>query len=256
MVKNLTVVLYTFNNESEVSACLSSMKNLHAEIIAVDLESTDKTVDMLKKENVKIYTHRFVTFVEPARNFGMEKAKTDWVFFIDADEQMTPELVDELNRIQEHSSGFTHFKVKRKEIFARKKWLEHGGWWPNYIIRLIHKPSFITWPEAIHSTPQIKGKTGFLEFPLLHYSQNDWSEIVSKTVRFENAEAELLYQAGRPVSTFIFFRKFSGELFRRLIRDKGYRDGQIGIIESIYQAYSKTITYIFVYEKKKTSRSL
>ena len=94
-----------------------------------------------------------------------------------------------------------------------------------------------------------------LKEPFLHYSHGDLQAMVEKTLIFEDIESELLYKAGRSVSTLLFFRKFLGELERRLLRNKGFMDGEIGIIESIYQAFSKTITYLFLYEKKN-SRTL
>ena len=74
--------------------------------------------------------------------------------------------------------------------------------------------------------------------------------MVDKTINFENIESDLLLKANKPVATITFFRKFFGELFRRLIVKKGFMDGIIGIMESIYQAFSKTITYLLLYEKK------
>ena len=82
---------------------------------------------------------------------------------------------------------------------------------------------------------------------------------LSKFVTFENIESDLLLKAKKNVNVATLFRKFLGELYRRLIRNFGFLDGEIGIIESIYQAFSKTITYLFLYEKrfrKKESSSL
>jgi len=80
--------------------------------------------------------------------------------------------------------------------------------------------------------------------------------MVEKTIIFEDIESSLLFKASKKVKTSTFFRKFLGELYRRLIRSFGFLDGEIGIIESIYQAFSKTITYIYLYEKSRTIRSL
>ena len=74
--------------------------------------------------------------------------------------------------------------------------------------------------------------------------------MVEKTLLFEDIESDLLYEANKKVTIFTFFRKFLGELYRRLIKHPGFMDGTVGIIECIYQAYSKTITYLFLYEKK------
>ena len=80
--------------------------------------------------------------------------------------------------------------------------------------------------------------------------------MVDKTIVFEDIESNLLFKAGRPVNVPIFFRKYFAELTRRLIKGAGFLDGPLGIIESIYQAYSKTITQLFLYEKKQKSQSL
>lgn len=95
---------------------------------------------------------------------------------------------------------------------------------------------------------------GLLNNPILHYFHGDIGQMVNKTMVFEDIESELLFEAERPVYTLTFFRKFFGELFRRLILNKGFMDGTIGIIESFYQAYSKTITYLFLYEKYHNKR--
>ncbi|RJQ38302.1 hypothetical protein C4559_01965, partial [Candidatus Microgenomates bacterium] len=142
-----------------------------------------------------------------------------------------------------------YFKVPRKNIFAGVKWLKHGGWWPDQQIRLINKKYFISWPKRIHSTPVINGSIGYLKNSLVHYFHGDLSGMVKKTAIFEDIESDLLFHAKRSSGTGIFFRKFFAELYRRLLKNLGFLDGPFGIIESIYQAFSKTITYLFLYEK-------
>ena len=128
--------------------------------------------------------------------------------------------------------------------------------YPDNVIRLIKKKSFVKWPTRIHSTPIINGEMGYLFEPLTHYFHSDIPGMVQKTGVYENIEADLLFDAKRDVSTPILFRKFFGELNRRLILKLGFADGTVGIIESLYQAFSKTITYIFLYEKYKKSSSI
>jgi glycosyltransferase involved in cell wall biosynthesis len=213
----------------------------------------EETRDMVRKKldelGVEIIPFRNPQIVEPARAFAIKKATTSWVFLLDADERMTPLLVREIKE-KMPDIAYGYYQVPRKEILFRTHWLKHGGWWPNYQTRLIRKGMFVNWPRHIHSTPVIKGRKGFLTNPLIHYSQNDFSEIVNRTIVFEDSESELLFKAKCRASTITFFRKFFGELFRRLIKWQGFRDGTIGIIESIYQAFSKTITYLYLYEKK------
>ncbi len=260
MTNSITVTIHTYNEEKNIEACIESAQLLSDQIQVVDMTSTDKTVSLAKKLGVEVYSFPYSYYVEPSRQFGIEKARTDWVFILDADERISSELAQEIKeklevRSKESVDYYTYFKIPRKNIFSGT-WLRHGGWWPDNQIRLINTKYFKKWPKQIHSTPIIEGDCGFLKEPLLHYFHGDLEEMVRKTVIFEDIESDLLYSARKNVSTVIFFRKFLGELYRRLFKHFGFLDGTIGIIESVYQAFSKTITYLFLYEKKLKSRSL
>jgi glycosyltransferase involved in cell wall biosynthesis len=245
----ITVIIHSYNEEKNISDCINSAKLLTNEIILIDMESTDKTLEIAKNLKVPISSFPKTHYVEPAREFGIRKAITDWVLILDADERITKELADEIKFVIRNSQC-SNYKIPRQNIFAHLKWLKHGGWWPDYQIRLINKKFFIDWPKRIHSTPQINGNLGYLNNPLTHYFHGDLSNMVKKTIIFEDIESELLYKAGKKTTNFIFFRKFIAELFRRLFKNLGFLDGPLGIIESIYQAFSKTITYLFLYEKQ------
>lgn len=252
-MKTISVLIQVHNEEKNIKACIESAKLLTSDIVVTDMQSTDKTTQIGKKEGANVVSYPSVPqYVEPAREFGIKQIKTDWVMILDADERMTKALANEIRTSIENK--YTYYKIPRKNMFAAKKWLKSGGWWPDHQMRLIHIPSFKQWPPRIHSTPLIEGEMGYLKEPFLHYFHGDIETMVQKTLVFEDIESILLYKANRRVTTGTFFRKFIGELYRRLGLKTGFMDGEIGIIESIYQAFSKTITYLFLYEKK--SRSL
>ena len=262
-MKNISIIIHTRNEESNIRECIISAQLLTSNIIVVDMDSSDDTKTIAINSNVSIKSFPYSQYVEPAREFGINQAQTDWVFILDADERMTKELANEIELIisNDDSSSPTYYTVSRKNIFGKKKWLKFGGWWPDQQIRLIYKPGFISWSKQIHSTPTFKGTKGELQNPILHYFHGDIHDMVEKTMIFEDIESDLLFKANKKANTLTFFRKFLGELYRRLIKHRGFMDGSIGIIESVYQAYSKTITYLFLYEKQhkfdsKKSRSL
>ena len=91
---------------------------------------------------------------------------------------------------------------------------------------------------------------GHLNNSFEHHFHGNIESMVQKTLVFENIESDLLFDAGKHVQTPTFFRKFVMELWRRLFQKMGFLDGTVGIMESVYQAYSKTITYLLLYEKK------
>ena len=251
----ITVIIFSYNNEKIINSCIKSAKLLSNNIILIDQESNDQTIFLAKKMLINVFKFPHCNWVEPARQFGIDKSITDWVFILDADERITPALAQEirsrLNR--DEIRNFTHYQIPRKNIFI-DRWLKYGGWWPDYQVRLINKKSLKNWPKEIHSTPQIEGQGSIFKQPLLHYFHGNVESMVKKTIIFEDVESELLFKAGWLVNSFIFFRKFFGELYRRLVRSLGFLDGTVGIIESIYQAFSKTITYLFLYEKNKNRR--
>ncbi len=251
----ITVAITTYNEERNVKACIESALILTKDIILIDTESKDQTVQVAEKLGAKVYSFSYSKYVEPSREFSLKKAPGDWIFILDADERMTMELAKEIRERLASKEDFSHYSILRKNIFGRKKWLKYGGWWPDSQIRLIKKNAFVSWSKRIHSTPVVKGQQGQLKQPLLHYFHGDFETMVSKTTLFENIESDLLLKAEKPATTPIFFRKYFGELYRRLIRRVGFLDGPIGIIEAVYQAFSKTITYLYLYEKKK-SRSI
>ncbi len=254
-MNNLTVIIYTYNEEKKTKDCIQSVKNLTDNIVIIDLESKDNTTTIAQKEEAEIFSFKHVNYVEPAREFGIRKSKTNWIFLLDADERMTKELANEILRHIQNDT-YTHYKIPRKNIFGTTHWLKHGGWWPDHQIRLINKKYFKSWPKEIHSAPIIDGRTGYLKNPILHFFHGDFGSMVSKTITFEDIESNLLFKANKNVYVPTFFRKFLGELYRRFIKHFGFLDGEIGIIESIYQAFSKTITYLYLYEKKINSSSL
>lgn len=280
MKKKISAIIFTYNNEKEIKEIIDQGKKLTNEIIVIDLGNSDQTNKVAKELGAKVYPYQHSEYVELAREWGIKKAKSNWVLVLDADERIEDQLINEIkliinqlstknnspvsssvNNIIKDKKGHKKndskkfndkvscFYIPRKNIFINK-WLRYGGWWPDYQLRLINTQYFVSWPMEIHSTPVIKGKPGYLKNPIFHYFHGDLESMVEKTIKFENIESELLLKANRPVSIFTFFRKFLGELWRRMFLRLGFVDGVFGIIESIYQAFSKTITYLFLYEKK------
>lgn len=256
MNNNLTIIIHSYKSSNDIQDCIDSAKLLTDNLVVVEMESeeTKKTMSIIEKNGIKekyIVTH--TGYVESHREFGIEKAKTPWVFLLDADERITPKLAKEIiSRDPQNDDSITYYEVPRKEIVFGRYWLKHGGWWPNFQTRLFKKDALVSWPKAIHSTPVFKGKKGMLTNYLLHYSQKDFEAVVDKTINFQLKEADLFYQSGVKTNTLNFFRKFLGELLKRLIKNAGFLDGRIGVIESIYQAFSKTITYLYLYEKSRS----
>ena len=253
--QNISVVITAYNEEKNIKEAVESAFLLTDSVILIDTESTDKTRKIAQTLGCRVISYPYTIYVEPVRQFSIKKASSEWVFILDADERITKDLADEILRNIKNAQH-SHFKVKRKNIFAKKKWLKYGGWYPDYIIRLINTKLFKDWPSQIHSTPLVDGKLGHLNNSLIHLFHPSLENMVSKTLLFESIESQMLYEAHRKTGIGTFFRKFVGEFYRRMLKNLGFFDGIYGIIESLYQSYSKTITYIMLYERYKKSSTI
>lgn len=251
MKKGISVVIFAHNDQGRLETCIKSVSSLTKNIHLLDIGSTDKTSIKAEQLGATVHKTNLVQYVELVREEGIRLTDTEWVLILDADESLTQELIIEIKETIDRTRQINAFRIPRKNMFAGKKWLKHGGWWPDYQIRLIYRDSFVNWPKQIHSTPNIKGGIENLKNPILHNFHGDFENMVNKTLVFEEIESDLLYKAEKKANTLIFIKKFLGEFYRRLFKHAGFIDGPVGIIEIIYQSFSKTITYLFLYEKKK-----
>ena len=129
------------------------------------------------------------------------------------------------------------------------KEMKHVGLWPDYVIHFFKKENYLKWKGALHEYPEFEGKLGHLKNPLIHLKHDSLSEMVAKTNEWSETEAKLLYRAKHPrMSWWRFIRIMLTELWLRLVKQSGYRDGTKGAIYSFYQMWSKFITYAELWE--------
>ena len=132
----VTAVVLTFNEESNIKACLDSINPLGCEIFVVDSGSTDRTVKIASDAGAKIVNHEFENY-GAQRNWAQQNLpiRTDWVFHIDADERLTGELRASIAKVLTQSDDFVGFLICRRTMFLGK-WIKHGGHYPSYHARL------------------------------------------------------------------------------------------------------------------------
>ena len=242
----ISAIVLTKNNQDIIRDCINSLEGLVDEIVIVDDDSEDKTLEFIKAFTQKIYKIEGKDF-SYRRNYGAEKANGDWLLYVDADEKIDQELKKEIKEAI-NSNEFVAYAIPRRNIFLGKE-LKHGGWWPDYVLRLIKKESLIKWGGKLHEQPKIKGEVGKLVNPLIHTSHRTLSEMVDKTNEWSEVEASLLFKANHPkVYWWRFITIAFREFWYRGILKLGFLDGTTGIIEIIYQMYSRMITYVKLWE--------
>lgn len=234
------------------------LMNKKETISAIVLVGGNYDKDLLKKclnsvswcdETIKVETKDVQGGFSEWRNEGAKMAKSNWLLYVDTDEEVTNDLKNEIE------STINNFKFTKSAYAVPRKnkllghFMRWGGWYPDYVVRLIRKSSLKGWFGELHEQPLINGEIGHLKNDLLHDSHRSISEMVEKTNKWSEIEAKLLYESGHPKMNFVRFCSAGfREFLYRGVRKLGFLDGTAGIIEIIYQIYSRLITYSKLWE--------
>ncbi|MEI6690138.1 MAG: hypothetical protein WCL07_00145 [bacterium] len=227
------------------------------EIIIFNMQRNDQEFrNIANKFHAKIIEVKTPKIVEVIREDQVSSASGNWVLVMDFDEIITPVLSTEILKItKENNSAYSGFNILRRN-YSLGFPLSHGGFGDDYVLRLIHKSSFLSWPTNIHSTPTFKGKVGKLKNYMEHHKDESVEQMVDKTNRYSDIESQQFLEGSLPkVVTATLMRKWWMETLRRGAFKAGFLDGKIGLIQSIYQGFSVFISYAKLYEKQISSKT-
>lgn len=247
----VSVVINTLNEEKNLARTIGSVKDWADEIVVVDMESEDRTVEVAKKLGARVYSYRKVGYVEPARNFAVSKIKGDWIFILDADEEPSDGLLKKL-KVEVKNPKADYYRIPRKNIIFGK-WIKHSHWWPDYNIRFFKK-GFVSWNEVIHSVPMTQGTGADLpdkeEFALIHHNYSSLEQYLERMNRYTNIQAEELMKNGYVFSWQDLIKKPTGEFLSRFFAGEGYKDGIHGLALAFLQAFSEGVLYLKIWQKQ------
>lgn len=244
----VSAVITTCDEQDYIEDCLKSV-NWVDEIVIVDLESTDDTVDICRKYTDKIFTHPRVPFVELVRQFCIDKATGDWILVLDPDERVSPELADTLRGISSSEGIASVYEIPfRTWMFGRQ--INWGGWGQTKHIRFFRRGA-VTWPPEVHARPTpnatvypLDNSAGYIE----HLNYRDIYHFVSKLNRYTNAEAIRLRDNGRPFHWLKLFYQPTKVFYTYYVRNKGYRDGLLGLMLALLMAFYTQVSYMKLWE--------
>lgn len=247
---NVTTIIITKNEEKNIEECLKSVK-FSRQIIVVDNYSTDRTIELAKKHSAQVIRGTFSDFSKQ-REEALGLVTSDWILYIDADERVTDKLKEELERVTDEKGSNDVYKIKRRNFYLGKnEWATQEE-----MERLFRKDSLKGWFGQLHETPVYTGEVGLLDGFIDHYTHRDISSMLNKTIEWSEIEAQKRFLANHPKMKWWRFPRIMIPVFLDYyIKQKGYKLGTVGLIESIYQAYSIFITYAKLWEmqnKKST----
>jgi glycosyltransferase involved in cell wall biosynthesis len=249
MIK-LSVVIITYNEEKNIARCLNSIQDIADEIIVVDSFSTDKTEEICKTFNVSFFKQKWLGYSNQ-KNFANRLAKYDFIFSIDADEALSPELKESIIHLKKQDNNNKVFQVKRITNYCGK-WIKHCGWYPDVKIRIWNK-NIGAWIGELHETIRFNKPVEIhtLNGDLLHYSYHSISQHIAQINLFTDIGAKEAFKKGKRSNIFIITTKAFWKFIRDYIIKLGFLDGYYGFIICALSAHATFLKYIKLRELRK-----
>lgn len=238
-------VIICRNEERNIEECIKSIQWCD-EIIIIDSFSSDNTLGISKKYTGSIYQNEWKGFADQ-RKFALTKVNFEWVFSIDADERCTEELKDEIkNLLAKENISEKGFDIPRKSYFLNK-WIKHGGWYPNYQLRLFRKDSAEVSDRLVHESYIISGLKGKLKNNILHYTVTSITDYITKINSYSDLSA--LEKVNRKKIGFIdIFLIPRIVFFQQYILKGNFLDGIPGLMVSKFHMVTKLLNSMKIWE--------
>ena len=239
---NLSVVVLTKNEEENIGACLESVTGWASEIVVVDDESTDKTVDIADRYTDKIITRK-MDIEGRHRNFAYAQARNLWVLSLDADEIVSEELKQEISAVLKHHTDYAAFSIPLRNYIGTY-WVRYGGWYPAGKVRLFRTDKFKYEEVKVHPRVFIDGECGHLTKDIIHKGYPDLAHFLDSLNRQTTWEAEKWLLQKRPMRLGRFLYRTLDRFIRTYIVKKGYKDGFIGFVVAFYAGLYQFMSYL------------
>ncbi|HQA86423.1 MAG TPA: glycosyltransferase family 2 protein [Bacteroidales bacterium] len=200
-MKNITGIITTLNEERNIEEAIRSLQQVCNEIIVVDSLSEDNTVEIAKKAGAQVVLQAYLGD-GIQKNVGIKYASNKWIFSLDADERLSEELVQEINKLDfSEGAKYDSYAVKRKN-FIGSRWIKVCRWYPDYLVRLFrHDKTRFLDVKQHSSVPPVRMKK--LSSAILHYRYKNIDELFAKPERnYSTRGAKILYLQGKKVNAF------------------------------------------------------
>jgi len=266
----LSVVIITYNEEANLGRTLASVQALvsdgKGEIIVVDSGSTDRTVEIARSFGAKVFVEEWKGFAAQ-KNSAIDKAACDWILSLDADEEVSPDLLEEISWLlraiqlwQKHGmpvdddpeskelrdrgseigldeNDLNGFYIPRRNFFLGRA-IQHGGFWPDAKLRLLRRGKAQFQERAVHETVRAQGVTSAVQRGfMIHHSYPTLTDYLEHMNRYSSLGAEMLVAERRiRFSVFNIVLRPAATFFYNYIVRLGFLDGREGLLLHLYHA--------------------
>jgi glycosyltransferase involved in cell wall biosynthesis len=249
-MEKLTVIIPAGNEEKNIEDALKSA-SFADEIMVVDSFSTDRTVEIAQKYTGFILQHEYIHSAAQ-KNWAIPQANNEWIFVLDSDERITPELASEIKQILHKGTNKAGFWVYRNNYFMGRH-LKHGGWNRDKVIRLFRKSMCRYKDKHVHAEIETEGEVGVMNAKLIHDTYTGFDKYVEKVNRYSWWQAKDYNTKVKRLTAYHFFVKPFWRFFHHYIVRGGFRDGVPGLTVATLAGYALFTRYLKLWLLRQNS---
>ncbi len=238
MRQKLTAIIPTGNEEHNIEAAIRSV-NFADEVIVVDSFSTDRTVELARQFDVRLLQREY-GYSASQKNWAIPQATHEWILLLDADERVTPELQEEVEKILSSEKPKDAYWIYRQNHLMGRK-LNYSGWQGDKVIRLFRKSKCYYEDKHVHAEIIVNGTVGYLKNKLQHYTYKSLEHMLFKADRYTSWGAYDRVDKVKKVGMFHLLVKPAFTFFKKYFLQLGVLDGKVGFILAAHSSY-----YIFL----------
>lgn len=253
---HLTAVILTKNEEKFIVDCIGSLLFCD-QILVIDDESTDRTVEIIKKmgnPKVHVRTRALENDFSAQRNFALTQADGEWILFVDADEQISEELAKEILEVTKQPSPHHGYYIKRDDYLWGEK-MQKGETGKVLLLRLVQKGAG-KWKGKVHETLHVTGTTGILEHPIIHHPHQNVSEFLREINNYSTIRAEELFAQKVKSNLFYIVAYPKMKFLKNYFFLGGYKDGMPGFIHAVIMSFHSFLVRAKLYLLWKGIKSI
>ena len=255
MREKISACITAGNEEEKIRRCLESV-TWADEILVVDSFSKDATVEICKEYTDKVLQHEWLGYIGQ-KNLIKDLAKTTWILFIDADEEISPDLRDEI--IDEFKSGrslnYAGYEFPRLVRYL-DRWIRHGDWYPDVKLRLFRKEKGRCGGKEPHDRTTVDGPVKRLKGDMHHFTYSHVTDHIRTLNKFSTITALGRYNEGRYCGiTDLLFRP-GLRFLRCYILKRGFLDALPGFIIATTVAYGVFAKYAKLWDMQRQGKTL
>jgi glycosyltransferase involved in cell wall biosynthesis len=244
-MNNISVIIIAGNEENNIEDCLKSVVWAD-EIIVVDSESADRTVEIAKRFTPNVHVRAWRGYADQ-KTYALQAASHEWVLSLDADERVQPALAEEIATAD--LNAFDGYRIKRDNYFLGRK-IRGCGWGRDYQLRLFRKSRTTVTDRQVHEGFRVDGDVGVLAGAITHYSYRTLKEAFAKVETYSTLEAEekACRKTANPIA--MLYAAPCAFLHHFIVRG-GFIDGTYGAMVSLMHALTKLQVRMKIWEMRK-----